>query len=141
MHRVDPNSELAQLNRQGVRQSDDAELARTVVPATRHGLDARRRADGDDRSAVARLDHRWHDGLDRIPQAGQVDVDDVLPLLRRNLPKPTPIEHAGVGDHDVETAELLDRVGHHALLAGEIADVDLFGADLSALAFDEAHRL
>ena len=52
-----------------------------------------------------------------------------------------PIEHTGVGDHDVEAAELLDRVGHHPLLPCEVADVDLLGADLAALALDEDHRL
>ena len=59
-----------------------------------------------------------------------------MPLLCRNLPQPPPIEHTGVGDHDVETAELLDRVGHRPLLPGEVANVDLLGANLAAFALN-----
>ena len=55
----------------------------------------------------------------------------------RNLPQPAPIQHAGVGDHDVEPAELLDRVGDHPLLPVGVADVDLLGQDLAALALDQ----
>jgi hypothetical protein len=72
---------------------------------------------------------------------GQVDVDGVLPLLGRNLPQPTPIEHTCVGQHDIQAAELFDRFGHHPLLGGQISDVDVIGEDLAALAFDQAYRL
>ena len=75
-----------------------------------------------------------------MPQTGEVDVEGVLPLLRRNLPQPAPIEDAGVRDDDVEAPELLQCVGHHPLLSCGIADVDLVGEDLAALAFDQAHR-
>ena len=61
-------------------------------------------------------------------------------MLGRNLPQPAPIEHTRVGHDDIEAAELFDRFGHHPLLAGQVSDVDGFGEDLAALAFDQADR-
>ena len=61
-----------------------------------------------------------------------VDVDDGVPLLLGHLEHPAPAQHAGVGDHDVEPAELLDAVGDHLLQRGQIADVDLAGEHLPA---------
>jgi hypothetical protein len=52
-----------------------------------------------------------------------------------------PIQHTGIRDYDVETPELLQRIGHHPLLSGGVADIDLVGEDLAALALDEIDRL
>jgi hypothetical protein len=68
-------------------------------------------------------------------------ISRVQPLPGRNLPQPTPIQHTGVGDDDVHTAELLQCIGHHALLSGGVADVDAVGKDLAAFALDQVHRL
>lgn len=111
------------------------------MTAAWHRLDSGCRTDRDDRPAVACLDHRRHHRLDRVEHAGEVDVDDVLPLLCRNLPQPAPIEHPGVVHHDVETAELLDRVGDQTALAFGVAHVDFAGQDLPAFSLDQRHRL
>jgi hypothetical protein len=55
--------------------------------------------------------------------------------LCRDLPQPAPIHHTGVGDDDVEPAELLNRVRDHPLLPGGVAHVDAIGDDLAALTF------
>ena len=141
MYRVDANPELAQFDCQRVGESDDPELRRTVVAAARNGLDAGRRADVDDRPAVARRDHGGHRGPDGVPDAGQVGVDGLLPLFRRDLPQPAPIEHPGIGHHDVEATELLDALRDDALLAVGVANVEGLGEDLAALALDQADGL
>lgn len=104
VHRVHPDAVLAELDRQGVGHADHTELAGAVVTTPRYGLHARGRADGDDRAPIAGLNHRGHSGFDGVPHTGQVDVEDVLPLLRRDLPESAPVQHAGVGDDDVEAA-------------------------------------
>ena len=58
-----------------------------------------------------------------------------------NLPQPAPVQHPGIGHHDVQPAELLHRVGHHALLSGGVAHVHLGGQHLAALVLDQAHSL
>ena len=86
VNRVDPDSVLAEFDRQRVDQPDDPELGCAVVPASGYGLDACRGTDEDDRSAVARFDHGGNGGFDGVPYTGEVDVDGVLPLTLRNLP-------------------------------------------------------
>ena len=48
---------------------------------------------------------------------------------------------AGVGDDDVQAAELLYGTSDHALLTGEVADVDGVGGDLGALVLDQPNGL
>ena len=116
-------------------------LDAAVVGVTRGGLQPGRRADDDDRPAVAGLDHRGHRRADGAPRAVQVDVDDGVPLLFGHLEHPAPAQHPGVGHHDVEPAELLDAVGHHLLQRGQVADVDLAGQHLAAGGLHRPDRL
>ena len=139
--RVDPDAELPHLEGKGVRDGDQPVLGRRVMTVARGGLEPRRRADDDDRSAVARLDHGGHRRPHGAPRAVEVDVDDAVPLLFRHLEHPAPAQYACVGDHDVQPAELLDGVGHDLLLSGEIADVDLTGEHLAPGRLDRADRL
>ena len=139
--RVHSDAILAQLQRQGVGQRGQPVLGRRVVTVARGGLDPARRADDDDRPAVAGLDHRWDDRPQGAPGAGEVDVDDGVPLLVGQFPQPTPAQHAGVGDQDVHPTELLDPVGDQSAHRSVVTDVHGAGQRLAALGLDQSHRL
>jgi hypothetical protein len=51
------------------------------------------------------------DGLGRLPDAGEVDADHLLPLVLGELPERRRGPDAGVGDQDVELPELGDALG------------------------------
>ena len=79
--------------------------------------------DRDQRAAAARP-HVRDDGLGHQEHPGEVDVQAQLPALqRRGLDWAEP-QHAGVGDQDVDAAELRNRRvdrGVDRLLAGDVA--------------------
>ena len=91
------------------------------------------RTDQHDRSAGALLDHGRYRGLDGVVDAGEVDVDDVAPAVVTGLHG----SDTGVGDHDVEPAELVEARLHRGRQRCSVADVGLLGHDAGAGVLDE----
>ena len=139
--RVDPDPVLAEFERQGVGHRRQPVLGSGVMAVARGRLESRRRADDDDRAAVARVDHRRDRGPQRPPGAGEVDVDNGVPLLVGELPEPAPAEHPGIGDHNVEPPEPFHAVGDELPQCGIIADVDGPGQHRASLRFHQADGL
>ena len=141
MHGVDADVVLAELERERAGEADETVLGRGVVRGERRSLASGGAADDDDRPAVAGLDHRRHGGFQRVEGAGEVDVDDVFPLLGGELPGPPGGHHAGVGDDDVEPAELADGVVDQALHRVQIADIGLPGQHFAPGLLHQPHGL
>ena len=87
-------------------------------------LDSGGRADQDDRPATAAVDDVLGTGHHGVPGAGEVDVDDVSPLLGGDGVPGMRSSDAGVGDDDIETAELGDTVVDGLTQPVVIAGVD-----------------
>ena len=82
--RVDGDAAAGELDGERLRQADDAALrCRVVRHVRRAGLRARRR-DRDD-AAPAGGDHVGHGGLHARERAGEVDRDDPVPDLGRDV--------------------------------------------------------
>ena len=111
------------------------------MTVARRGLHPAGRTDDDDRPAVAGVDHRRDDRPQGAPGAGEVDVDDGVPLLVGQLPEPAPAQHPGVGHHDVQPAEALQSVGDQPAQCGVVADVDGGGVHRDTLGPDQPDRL
>ena len=82
------------------------------------------RGDVDDRAAAGRL-HRLDRSLHAEERAGQVDVDDLLPLRHVELADLAQRDDAGVVDQNVELAELVDRGGDRGVPLVGLGDVEV----------------
>ncbi len=99
-------------------------------------------ADDGDRAAVTGLEHRRDRGLQRLPGADEVDVDDVGELFLGQLPHLAPPgEHARIGDHVVQPSELFDGIRDELLLEAQVARISLPRKDLTPDALDEPDGL
>src|SRR5262249_43289945 len=90
--------------------------------------------DVDDASAARRF-HAGRNGLRAIEGAGHVDVEDRLPLLRRDLlERPAPLaEHAaGIVDQDVHAARRRGRLRDAVVDGGAIANIGPYGVTAAA---------
>src|SRR5690348_166130 len=83
VHRVDPDVVLGEVRRVRAHEADHAVLAGGVAEAAAglaaDALEPGGRAGQHDRPAAALLDQPRHGHLDGVPDAGEVDVDDVSP--------------------------------------------------------------
>ena len=88
---------------------------------------------GDQHLALAALDHPLHDRLDQQQGAGDVGVDDVLPLVRALVEEAVTEAVAGIGDEHVDRS-LADAIEQlvDALLRREV-DFDLLDLDAELL--------
>src|SRR4051795_2699163 len=77
----------------------------------------------------------------RVPDAGDVGVEGVLKDLRRHGIPGSRDADAGVRDHHVQPADLLDRSVDQLLYRREIAYVGDHRDDRAAEGFDLADRL
>ena len=99
----------AEFDREGPHQADDAVFGGHVVTAVRVGLQTADRAGQNDRPAATALKEMRHTGFHRLPHAAEVDVDHVRPVFLAGLvQRCAAVADAGVGDDDVEPAQLLD---------------------------------
>ena len=118
----------------------DAVLGRRVVPDVRDGHQPGGRAGQDDRSAsgLAQVRDRRLGG---VPDAGQVDVDHVLPVGIAELFKRAEAEDPGVGRHDVEPPEPGHAVVQRGLQRAVVPHVGLGGHDAAVEGLDLLDRL
>src|SRR5262249_8550206 len=86
------------------------------------------RRDVDD-AAGATLDHVLDGGLRQVERAGQVDRDDLLPVVVGHLGHGPVDGDAGVVHQDVQPAVLLDDVADHATAVFAAADVPVVQGD------------
>ncbi len=98
-----------QLLAEGLGQRDDAGLRRAVGGRRRVSFLPSDRRDVHD-AAILLLQHVWHDGAATEKNAGQVDVDHLLPGVYGVLPdeRVRPGD-AGIRYQDVDTAEGAER--------------------------------
>ena len=138
-HRVDLDVVLGPGAGERARQLHDAALGRGIGCGERRAEDRHHRADVDD-LAAARRDHRRIGRLAADEGAGEVGLEDHVPLLERVLLRLLADVGAGVVDQDVEPAELLDALLHQRLAGVRAGDVDRDRERLGAEALELADR-
>ena len=99
---------LLALDGEHVGQTDEAHLRGAVVRLAEVAEDAGGRR-GEDDAAVLPLLHHAERGLRDVERALQVDVEDDLEVLRRELRERLVAQDAGVVDDDVDASEAVDR--------------------------------
>ncbi len=106
-------------------------------------LQSAHRTGEDDGTAPPARDDVRHSGFHRLPHAGQVDVDHLVPVEFAGLVQGgiAAVADTGVGHHDVEAAQLLDPAVDGGLDSGGVADVDLGGDDAPVEALHEVGGL
>ena len=105
------------------RQRDDAGLGRAVGRGIRIAFLAGDRRDVDDAAVAAGAHHR-HDRPAAQKHAGQVDVEDAPPLVRRILPRRhVRAGDPGARDQDIDAAERADRCGNRRVHLSDVDDV------------------
>ena len=109
VHAVHADAVRRVLEGERLHDADDAELRGAVVHVVRAGLESVDRRGHHDRAA-ALLHHVRQHRLRGLPDAGEVDGDHVVPLLVGELVGGRQREDAGVGDEDVDLAELGDAL-------------------------------
>ena len=109
---VDEHVAADRLERERVREADDAGLGGRVVDQALDAVGVRR-GDVDD-AAVALLAHDVPRGLGDVEHRPEVHGDRRLDRALRQVLEQPRAQDAGVVDQDVDPAELLDRVGHDA---------------------------
>ncbi len=80
-----------------------------------------------------------HRGLGGGEGALEVHPDDRVPVGLGHAPDGGVAGDAGVVDHDVETTEQLDGLGHHAGRALDVGHVLVVGRRRAATGFDQVH--
>jgi hypothetical protein len=116
-----------------------AVLGRYVVPHVRHALQPERGAGDDDRPAARGAQVR-DGGLGRVPDAGQVGVDHVLPGGLAELVQRPEAEDPRVGGDDVQPPELGHTVVQRRLHRSVVAHVGLDGHDPAVQRLDLLDR-
>ena len=103
------------------RQRDDTEFGRTIIALSDIAEQARGRRHHDHPPVILLAKQ-----IDRCPVdievAGQVHVDDRLPVLREHIVKHSVAQDAGGVEHDVQTAERLARLLDHRQAVVEFGD-------------------
>ena len=145
MNRVDPDGVRGKFEGERPHQTDESVLAGHVRFAARRpigqALEARRGAGDDDRAATAPLLQGPLSHVGGVPHAGEVDADDVAPRERGVGDRCRRRSDARVGQHDVDTTQLLQAAVEGDRKSIQVTNVGLAGHDATALFLDQAHRL
>src|SRR5689334_1408975 len=138
VHRVDTDVLCTELDGERPHQTDHAVFGGHIVAGVRVGLQAAHRTGQNDRAAAAARKDVRHTGFHRLPHPTEVDVDHVCPVALAGLvQRRTAVADAGVGDDDVQPAELLYARVHCGLQSVEVASVDLGGVDATVESLDK----
>ena len=121
-HVADPDAVEAKLLHERLAEGVDAGLGGAVGGAAGEGILARQAADVDDPAAAACFE-RGNGGLAAVEEAGQVDVDEPVPLFLGQRRNRCAHADAGVVHENVESAEALDHGGQRALHRRPLAHV------------------
>src|ERR1700733_13568138 len=143
VHRVYADAVLGEDVGVRAHEADHAVLGRGVTEPARglaaDAVDSCRRTGEHDRAARAPLDHARYGGLDRVVDPGEVDVEDVLPLLRLRVHGHRG--DAGVGEEHVDRAEFGRARLEGLLRRGGGAEVGAGGEDPPVQGLDLLDRL
>ena len=88
---------------------------------------------GDDERASLALAEVETDGTGAVEGTGQVGLDDLVPLLNGSVEDTVVGSLSGVGDEDIDLAEVLDDVLDELLALSVLVDLALVGLDLDAV--------
>jgi hypothetical protein len=99
------------------------------------------RAGQHDRAAPPAVDQRRPGRLDRLPHAGQVDVEHHLPVVLGQLQRRAEAGDTGAGRHDVEPPEPVQGRVDDLLERRQVAHVGPHGHDPPVELLDQLHRL
>lgn len=126
----DPNPLGAELVGQHLHQPDDAVLGRRVGRHIGKTFEAGQRTDDRDGAAAVGVDQMRRRRADRVPHAGEVDVNEVLPgLFGHQVAFRPEGEDPSVGDHRIQVAEFGYPFVHRALQRRGVPYVGLAGDD------------
>ncbi len=120
---------LGHLEGDGLGQAHDAVLGRDIGRLERRGDQTVSRSDVDDPSAALLL-HDRHGRLGGVEGRRQIDGDDQVPLVVREILDRGHVLDAGVIDQDVQLAELGLGLGHHV---GDLSRLGHVGAMIEHL--------
>ena len=141
--RVTAHAVGCEFERDVLHEPDHGMLGRHVVGVVESRLDPVGRRGEHDRPRLA-LDHVRGDRLGRLPDAGQVDPDHLVPLLVGEFPERGLSPDAGVGDQDVDPAELGDPSRDGGIEVPLVADVivrDARSPQLLAVCVGDEHLM
>lgn len=138
---VHADVELAEFFGRSLRESDESEFRCRIVDLAGHRLESCDRADDDDGTAVARLDHRGCRSLEGLEHAREVDVDELFELVVGHFPESVPRADTSIGHHHVEPAELRHALVDDGFQCGAVTNVADAGHDLAAGFLDRPDRL
>ena len=96
------------LGAQHVRQTEDTVLGHRVRPEPGARWHCRHRGHVDDVTLLTRGEDPRHEGTDAMDVAPEVDVQDAVPLLQRQLPRVATVDDASVVHRDVQRADAID---------------------------------
>ena len=119
---------LGQMDTAGLGNIVGCLLLREIGNVAGHG-------GSDDERAGFALTEVEADGSGAVVGTVEIGIDDLLPLLHGLLQNAIVGRLAGVGNHDVNLAELLDDLLHKPLDIGVVANVALVGLALDAVVF------
>lgn len=105
-------------------------LLRVVGNVAGHG------SSEDERARLALAEVQTN-GTGAVEASGQVRLDDLVPLLNGGIEDTVVGRLAGVGDEDIDLAEVLDNVLDELLDVGVVVDLALVGLDLDAVLLAE----
>ena len=121
---VDRDAVLPELERHDLGEQAQPALGGAVGGRLRQRDVLVDRGDVDDPARGSRVDHDPRGLLRAQEGPGEVHVEDVLPVLERELEKRRALADAGVVHEDVEPAELVGQLAYHAGGALEVAHVE-----------------
>ena len=112
--RVTLNIVLTILRADVLREHLEAALGSCV---SRYGLTTKLRHHGAgvDDLTIALLDHTRKDSLCAEERTGEVDIDDLIPLLLRHLDHRDSLDDTGIIYQDIDTAKLLLYILHECI--------------------------
>ena len=108
-HGVDRDAQFCNLHRKRAREADDARLGGDVVDDVgKTGFAGHRRGRHD--PPITAFGHVRENSPARLEDPGQADVDDVIPHRIVHVDDLAQRHHAGVGQQDVDLAQLVDAL-------------------------------
>lgn len=131
-------SEVPPLVGEGASHVDAASLC-DVVGGLLLGVvgDVTGHGGSDDEGASLALAEVETDGTRAVEGAGQVSLDDLVPLLHGGIEDTVVGRLASVGDEDIDLAEVLDHVLDELLDVGVVTDGALVGLGLDVVLLAE----
>jgi len=119
---------------------DHARFGAIVVRLFQPAIDDNARHGGDiDNRAAARLRHQFRLRFTGVPDAGQVNIDHLLPLFAFHFQRWIGVSDAGSIDRHVETSIAFFYRGDGVTQVGQLAYIAGKGAGVALYLFNTLH--